>query len=195
MRHCWVVAAIGVLIDVGCRDPMAAAVSSTVLPDTSLVVVPVSPPPRDTDALFQTDSLVYTLTAAAIGYQGVIGVDFGNQTGATASVPNCNGSTELHLEKMVGGVWTRVWSPAIPACESPVITIGPATHYPTSIFVFGAYPGENAEPKFSTSDITGLYRAVWDDIRSGYQSDTATGALLPMGQRVSNRFVLLLQPR
>ena len=146
---------------------------------------------RDVGALFQTDSLRYTLRAQSVGFDGEIGLTFTNRTGGTVYIVNCNESTAVSLEKRVAGQWETVWSPPIPLCLSKPITIAVGATYRTRIRIFGGYPGANSYPKFSTTDIAGEYRAVWAQVLSSYQPDSLPfGARLPIDRRVSNRFIL-----
>jgi hypothetical protein len=151
---------------------------------------------RDKGALFQTDSLRYRLRAADKGYDGEIGVTFTNRTSGTVYITNCHGATAVSLEKRVAGDWKNVWSPPIPLCLSPPITVPAGATYRTRIWIFGGYPEVNTYPKFSVTDIAGEYRAVWGQVLSSYQTDSLPfGAPLPMGHRVSNRFLLETERR
>lgn len=151
---------------------------------------------RDVGALFQTDSLRYTLRAQSIGFDGEIGLTFTNRTGGTVYIVNCNEATAVSLEKRVAGQWETVWSPPIPLCLSQPITIAAGATYRTRIWIFGGYPGVNSYPKFSTTDIAGEYRAVWGQVLSSYQSDSLPfGTPLPTDRRVSNRFMLATERR
>jgi hypothetical protein len=145
---------------------------------------------RDTDALFQTDSLAYTLRAGFNGYDGEIGVTFTNRTTGTVYIVNCLEDTHLYLEKRVDGRWKAAWSPAVRACLSPPITIGIGATYRPRLWIFGGYPNSNTYPQFSIPDIAGEYRAVWVDVMSSYQDQPPFGDRIPIDQRISNRFML-----
>jgi hypothetical protein len=150
---------------------------------------------RETAALFQTDSLTYTLLAGSDGYSGEIGVRFTNRTGGTVYFVNCNGATSVSLEKRVDGEWQEVWLPALPECLSPPITVPPGRTYATRIHVFGGYPGTNAGPQFAVTDVAGVYRVVWHAALRSYQTRLPFGEPLPLAHRVSNRFTVRVQPR
>jgi hypothetical protein len=151
---------------------------------------------RDVGALFQTDSLRYTLRATDVGFDGEIGVTFTNRTKGTVYIANCNGATAISLEKRLAREWTIVWTPPIPLCLSPPITIAPAATYRTHIRVFGGYAGSNVGTQFSTTNIPGEYRAVWGRVLSSYRADSLPfGTPLPIAQRVSNRFLLKTERR
>ena len=151
---------------------------------------------RDVGALFQTDSLRYTLRADSGGFEGEIGVTFTNRTSGTAYIVNCKGATAVSLEKRIAGQWKSVWSPPIPLCLSAPITVASGATYRTRVWIFGGHPGSNAYPQFSITDIAGEYRAVWGLVLSSYQTDSLPfGTPLPIDRRVSNRFMLMVDQR
>lgn len=150
---------------------------------------------RDDAALFQTDSLAYTLRAGATGVDGEIGVTFTNRTGGTVYIVNCNGATVVSLEKRVTGQWKNVWSPPIPLCLGPPITVLASGTYRTRIRIYGGYPRTNSYPQFSVTDIRGEYRAVWLNVLTSYRDRPPFGNALPIDQRVSNRFKLATERR
>lgn len=153
-------------------------------------------PARDENALFQTDSLRYTLReVVGFGYETRIRARFTNLTGATAYFVNCNGATMLHLEKLAGEQWTRAWSPIVPLCLSPPITVASGQSYEFGVPLFAAKPDANAAPKFTVPEIPGVYRIVWSDALSSYQDKLPFGAQLPLDQRVSNSFTLSVPSR
>ena len=169
---------------------------------TTVVLAACASPPaptvaRDENALFQTDSLRYTLReVVGFGYETRITAHFTNLTGATAYFVNCNGTTMLHLEKLAGEQWTRAWSPVVPLCLSPPITVASGRSYEFRIPLFAAKPDANAEPKFTVPDIPGVYRIVWSDALSSYDENKQPfGTPLSLEQRVSNSFTLSLPSR
>jgi hypothetical protein len=109
---------------VACSDPVAS--------NAALV------PTRDTVALFQTDSLQYTLRAIVVS----------------------NGDT-----------------------------------YQNPVFVFGAYPEQNGQPKFLLTDLDGVYRLIWSHVLKSYQPRLPFGDPFAEEWRVSNRFRLVAEPR
>jgi hypothetical protein len=173
----------------GCSDPSGPGQQN------GAVVAIITPPPRDAAALFQTDSLSYTLRDVGSGYQGFVGIRFTNLTGATAYFVNCGGATSIHFEKLEGTQWRAAWSPAMPLCLSPAITVAPGATYDSQLWVFGAHPNTNTEPTFQVSYIPGIYRIVWRDALSSYQDRLPFGTQLPFEQRISNRFALTVEKR
>ena len=176
--------ALSLLLVNGCQERAISAGVATVSPVT-----------RDAGALFQTDSLAYTLRAGGAGYQADVGVTLTNRTTGTIYIVNCGGATSVQLEKRVGIAWQGVWSPAIPLCLSPPITVSVGSTYRTRISIFGGYPGTNGHPQFSVADVTGEYRAVWGSVLSSYQDRLPFGDPLPLEWRTSNRFTLTAEPR
>jgi hypothetical protein len=170
-----------------CGDPSSAPTAGDPSLDRSLV--------RDTTALFQTDSLTYTLRRGILGYSGVIKVRFTNRTGGTVYFVNCNGITGAGLEKRVGGRWIPAWSPVVPACLSAPITVPAGGSYEEQIGVFGGYPDSNAAPEFTVERIPGIYRAVYRPLRSYQEVGPTIGEPLPLEYRVSNPVVLNVEPR
>jgi hypothetical protein len=147
---------------------------------------------RDTLALFQTDSLHYTLSVdpTALGYQVQLGVVFTNRTPRTAYFVNCGGGTSISLEKLVGARWQTVWTPILLACLSSPITVPPGGTYRRQLDVFGARPGTNMMPQFSMTDLTGVYRLAWHEVVYDYQDHLPWGEPLAAEHTVSNRFTL-----
>lgn len=147
---------------------------------------------RDLYRLFQTDALSYTLRRGINGYEAVVPVEFTNRTGTTVYVPNCNGYPfEVLLEKEVSGAWTPAWATFTqPGCRSPVITLQPGATWRMEISIFGAYPENALQPKFSVGDVDGVYRAAWNLVMSSYSPTPPYGNRLPYESRLSNRFIL-----
>jgi hypothetical protein len=143
---------------------------------------------------FQTDSVSYTLGTISIGYVGKIGVTYTNKTSATASFENCLGGVDVQLQKLTNGEWKSVWSPILPACFSPPIIVAPGQQHQSTINIFGGFPGSNSGPTFSTTDISGVYRAIWTPATAA-QNGAPSGTLLPAEHRVSNQFTIVAPPR
>lgn len=163
--------------------------------DSPSVASPPSLISRDDDALFQTDSLGYTLRASPGGFYGEIGVTFTNRSSGTVYIVNCGGITAVQFERRVNAGWQMVWSAVVRACLSEPITVPAGATYRTRVWIFGGYPGSNSYPQFSIPDIAGEYRAVWVNVLSSYQERLPFGDPLPLEQRVSNRFMLATEPR
>jgi len=153
-------------------------------------------PQEDVDPLFRTDSSSYVLRATDIGWQVRIGATFTNRTNGTAFIVNCQGGTNVQLEKLVSNGWVSVWTPFLLACLSAPIRIPVGGAYQSSVFVFGGYPDNNYAPKFPITDLDGVYRLKWTQILSSYDSEALKfGNPLPDEWRVSNRFRLVAERR
>ncbi len=175
----------------GCGDAAVGLEGLAVTPEGPSVTTVT----RDTTALFQTDSLAYSLRLGGDWYQGEIGVTFTNRTSGKVYIVNCGGSTGLRLEKRVAGQWQGVWSPIMPACLSKPITVPAGATYRTRIAISAGVIGTNTAPQFASPDITGEYRAVWFEVLSSYQDQLPFGEPLSLAARVSNRFVLTAPQR
>ena len=149
----------------------------------------LTPPDRDTDALFQTDSLSYTLVDDGL-WDANITIQFTNKTATPTYFANCNGYSALRLEKLVAGLWKEAWLAIIPACSSLPAAVAPNAVYNPRILFSAGRAGSNVVPKFEVDPIDGLYRIVWTDSPLTVRDDTAPAELLPLDQRVSNRFLL-----
>jgi hypothetical protein len=176
----------------GCaKDAAAPGITGGLGPPTT-----VAAPPRDITALFQTDSLSYTLNDNLWGWDLPIDVQFTNTTATTVYFVNCNDQTALHLERSVDGQWRPVWSPILPLCLGPPITVAPSEVRSLRVWVNAGYPDNNVAPKFAGSDIAGVYRIVWHQALSTYDAKrTPFGDTLAFEYRVSNRFALNYRPR
>jgi hypothetical protein len=150
---------------------------------------------RDSVPDFQTDSLAYTLRATTVAYEGKIGVRFTNKTDGTAYFVNCNGGTGVELQKLIDGEWKTVWTPNRLLCLSDPIVVPKGGQQELAIRPFGGFPGSNVGPQFYITDIPGVYRARWTDALSSYQPRLPFGTPLPEEHRISNRFVIAVQPR
>jgi hypothetical protein len=181
---------IAVLTAVALAGCAEAAPAPTAIARDSVVILP-----RDESALFQTDSLRYTLADGDVWYEARIVTRFRNATTGPVYFVNCQGATMLHLEKQVDGQWVSALAPIMPLCLSAPITITAGASYDLNVPVIAAHPNTNAAPKFTVVEIPGVYRIVWSDALNTYQDRLPFGTPLPLDQRVSNRFVLTLPSR
>jgi hypothetical protein len=149
---------------------------------------------RDPTAPFQTDQLHYTLVATPDGLEGEIPFVFTNPTKSPVYIVNCNGFTELIMEKWTGEQWVKAWEPAMEACLSEPIVVQPGQAYRAVVHVFAADPAKDMYPKFSVASVPGVYRLVWQAVLQNYAPDAYPfGEALPLEQRISNHFRLDLQ--
>src|SRR5215216_3499840 len=147
-------------------------------------------PLRDSAALFQTDSLDYTLGSGSSRWEARIAVLFTNRSKDTVHVANCKGAVQWQLEKLgPGSVWSHMWRSETLGCSSSPIVIRPGERHQLVVTVFGGFEGSLALRFSKPSDITGVYRIVWPGISAAHQvSGQATRTLLSFERRVSNRF-------
>jgi hypothetical protein len=97
------------------------------------------------------------------------------------------------MEKLVEGAWETVWSPLIPACLSPPITIAGGATYRVDLGIFGAVPGTNVAPQFTTTDLSGTFRLVWHSLVYDYQDHLPFGEPVPQESAMSNAFGLTVR--
>lgn len=146
-------------------------------------------PVRDEEAAFQTDRLRYTVESTALGgINGHIGYVFTNPTRAPVHFTGCRGVEQPVLEKWVDGQWVTALPAVILDCRGSPIVVQPGREYRGSVDINGVGPEVNAAPKFSVDSIPGTYRFVWHKVFQAY--DDAHRELLPLAQRISNRFYL-----
>ena len=151
---------------------------------------PVIAPERDLDALFQTDSLSYTLSENGF-YTAKIGIEFTNRTATTLYIANCNRQSAVHLEKLVNGEWKWAWTAIIPSCASRPIVVEPNATYQPAVLFYAGMAGTNVGSQFEVYPIDGVYRFVWTTSPAVTVVETfSTENLVPHAQRVSNRFAL-----
>lgn len=149
---------------------------------------------RDMTKSFQTDTLTVTLVSTTEGLTGDIAYSFANHTAQPVYIVNCNGATDLRLEKQVNAQWVTAWGPAVPACLSPPIIVQPEHTYRDVVEVFSGHPTNNLYPKFSVDDVPGVYRLVWRDVLHTFDPNTYPfGEALPLDKRISNMFYLQVE--
>jgi hypothetical protein len=165
----------------GCNDPAS--------PDWPPAIT------RDTTALFQTDSVAYGLVHRAGAYSMVVDATFTNRTAGPIYISNCGGATGIYLQKSTSAGWQIVRSPVLPACLSPPIIVGVGATRDFVVDLVGGEPGSNLYPQYSTTDLNGEYRLLWDGAFSSYDANSGTGAPVPESSRVSNHFVVRVVER
>lgn len=147
---------------------------------------------RDPTPLLQTEALSYPLERTKLGYRATIPWTFRNETGAPVYLAHCDGDVRPLLEMDRDGMWFPAWEPYRDPCASPPIVIQPGAIHADTLELFGAPPQSNVMPIFVFPEIEGVYRMVWPRAYATYDTLAGVpGALLPLEQRVSNRFVLV----
>lgn len=146
---------------------------------------------RDVEAPIQTSRLDYELREVDRGVETDIEYEFRNRTSAPIFIVNCNGSTGVRLEKLIGGEWVGAWGNTTPDCLSPPIVIDPGQAVTRTLSVFGGHPGCGCAPQFSFEEREGIYRMVLVDVLDSFDENLSPfGTQIPEEERVSNRFRL-----
>jgi hypothetical protein len=151
-------------------------------------------PGRDSGAWLQTDTTVYRLRKDWVGWEAVIPFAYRNLASDTLFVVNCRRGLSISLERWQDSTWVRNWGSLNALCLSPPIVIPPGVTYVDTLFLWGAEPGESAEPAYDTSEIEGIYRIVWQSLTYRYADGPQPGGEVPLDRRISNRFVLRKWP-
>lgn len=142
---------------------------------------------RDGSALVQTSALEYTLRETGDGRALEVAIPFRyeNRTDASICLTNCNGAYAVAL---VDGSGEVAWSPVLPQCLSPAITIEPGETLRDTLEVFhGLEP--NLFPKVE-EDPEGVFRLDVVAASRGGSGSSCGGERLPEEERTSNRFEL-----
>ncbi|MCY3808916.1 MAG: Ig-like domain-containing protein [Gemmatimonadetes bacterium] len=148
-----------------------------------------------------TDGDSFELTKEEWGghtwYTTAIPYSFTNRTGSKVYLPNCRGGFEIKLEVEAAGDWIYYWSPILLNCLSPPIVIEPDEVYQGFVDVLGCTSGGSCAPRLTLprTDST-AHRIVWTDALSSYDEDGPPwGDLIPLEERVSNHFTLVVVSR
>lgn len=124
-------------------------------------------------------------------YGGRIPYSFTNRTGSNVYLPNCRGGFHVRLEMEKAGEWVRIWSPVLLGCLSPPIVIEPDEVYETTLHVVGCLEGKCAPRLVLPPSSSTPVRILWGDALSSYDEDgDPFGELIPLEERISNRFTL-----
>jgi len=122
-------------------------------------------------------------------WYGKFPYSFTNRTGSNVYLPNCRGGFDVRLEMEKAGEWVHIWSPTLLLCLSPPIVIEPDEVYETTLRVVGCLEG-NCGPRRRPISFTPV-RILWGDALSSYDDGAYPfGELIPLEERVSNRFTL-----
>jgi len=177
----WVLFIVGVCVAAGCGDSTS--------PNGITKIA------RDTSALFQTDSLGYTLLHHNSAYSMRVEATLTNRTTGSIYISNCAGATGIYLQKRMLSGWEIVRSPILPACLSAPIVVAVGATYTFNLDLIGGEPGSNLLPRYSTTELDGEYRLLWDGAFTTYDNGTGVGAPLAESSRVSNPFLVRVENR
>ncbi len=148
---------------------------------------------RDVNAVFQTDSMSHGLVRTTQEYLGRVEMQYTNRRSDSVYVANCGGATAVKLERLVGGQWRTAYEPPVFNCFSQPIVIAPGATRRFTLLVGAGVQGSAVEPRWPFADVDGTYRVVWGQFLTSYREDRSPkGDALPLDQRLSNRFRLVL---
>lgn len=122
---------------------------------------------------------------------GTISYELTNLSERTISIPNCNGTYQLILERLSGDRWVEAMSGAMMmGCISPPIVVAPGEVLTDSMLLVAGQPGTTTYPQFVSAPDGGHYRlalgaAYWD-----FDAARGEGVLLPERLRISNEFTI-----
>ena len=152
--------------------------------------------PEVEDTALVTDGTSFRLDTATVSgnliYRGEIPYSFTNRTGSSVYVrTDCLGSIHRGLEMHEDGEWESIMGQVLVACEGAPIVIEPDEVYRTTLKVAACKVGSCA-PKIRLSpNASTPYRIVWYEALFSYDYDEyPPGELIPLEERVSNRFTL-----
>jgi hypothetical protein len=124
---------------------------------------------------------------------GEIPFQFTNLSERSVSLPNCNRTYPVVLEKWNESDWVQAWSGVMMGCVSPPILVGAGEVFADTLKIFAGQDGTQYYPQFTSDPIDGTYRlalarAYWD-----YDEEDDRGALLPERLRISNEFTIRVE--
>jgi len=149
---------------------------------------------RDEDAPVQTRALAYTLVEGENGFAARVDITytFRNVSEETVFILSCGGAPDVKLQRLDGGGWVSVWPSGGFGCDAPLAVIEPGGVWQGKVRLSGRSPGCGCFLEFSARP-EGVHRIVLDDVVDGFATVGGSrfrGELIPLAQRVSNRFKL-----
>jgi len=150
---------------------------------------------RDEDAPVQTRALSYTLVEGENGFAARVDITytFRNVSEARVLLLGCAGLPNVILQRLEDGSWVNEWPAAWFSCtQGPFATVEPGDMWRGSVRLEGGAPGCGCVPGFSARP-EGVRRIVLVNAVHGFAEVAGfgfRGALIPLAQRVSNRFQL-----
>jgi hypothetical protein len=145
-----------------------------------------------TAALFQADSLQYTMRRVGELRTAEVTFTFTNRTDRDVAFANCGGFTAFVVERWIGRRWEAAYRPSFDMCvSSPLVVVAgasrtmktPLTAMPPRMIT---YPGAALD----ASNVDGVYRIVWTDVNHMVGGEKSSYQPLPVGSRASNNFTL-----
>lgn len=179
----------------GCLDRSRPGAASTSPPGTSEPGERIPDVARDAGVFLRTQDLRYKLRRLSSALAVDIPYTYANPRPTTVYLPSCRADTtplSPVLEKEVQpGKWVRAWSPDGRNCLGSLhpLTIAPGAIRVDTLHVRAAYAADSVTA-FSVQPPEGVYRLVWRVLVSYDTAVPGLGPVLPVTQRLSNRFVL-----
>lgn len=153
-------------------------------------------PPEVEDTALVTDGTSFRLTTGSLRgnlwYRGKIPYSFTNRTGAKVYLTqDCLGNLKVGMQMLEDSEWESMLGVVLVLCEGAPIVIEPDEVYETVLDVAACMVG-NCSPKIRLSPNTATpYRIIWFEALSSYDpNQRPRGELIPLEERVSNRFTL-----
>lgn len=143
---------------------------------------------------FRTNRREYRFVLESDVVTGKVEYRYTNHSARAVHFANCGGSIALHLERKDPDGWRSVWTPMVPACLSPPVTVRPGEVLEGAVPVRAGTPGSEVAPTFPVDRPAATYRLVG----SGMSDDLdryPRGPDRPLDERVSNPFVIRLVSR
>ncbi len=124
-------------------------------------------------------------------YRAEIPYSFTNRTGSKVYIPNCEGRFALRLEMQESGEWVHAWSSVYGLCLDAPIVIESGEVWETTLNLAGCVVGRCAPRIRLPPSASTQYRIVWTNALSSFDPvGNPFGELIPLEERVSNRFTL-----
>jgi hypothetical protein len=140
---------------------------------------------------------VFTLRPAHSALVTEVSVRFTNPRSDTAYIALWRGGEPMvDLQKWVAGSWVVAWrGPAALTLREAPVPVPPGASWEYDLYVVAGDPAGRIWPRFTVEPEApaGIYRAVFTEIVLSYDEESGKpGRPIPVGQRVSNPFRLVL---
>jgi hypothetical protein len=147
----------------------------------------VADPANRWEPWLSTDRTVYVARYTSHTIELTIRFRFENRSRISAAIPRCTHPHRPVLDKLLGGEWVEVFTPA-EMCWGEPLVVGPGRYQDFSFPVQAGRPHTMLEPQFRTTQIPGIYRLRWDVYQYDAFGQFRIGAPFPIEYRVSNEF-------
>ena len=125
-------------------------------------------------------------------FYGTLAYRFTNRSESIVYIPVCQGPHPPFLQKWEAGIWVLAYSLAVPRCLGEPLEIAPGESIARTYEIIHGMPGSNLRT-FRVSEVEGVYRMVWN-IYGRRDRLGGTSDLLPLELRVSNPFMIVVEP-